>query len=348
MNAPSSAPAPSILSVAPALLAFLLGACVTTEADGLGDLGRSYGEPVAGVGSTSGTPSSWSELERIETWLSSPEAHASPEDVPAAELTLAQGRLDLTRGEGTALPPAVLRLRLDLAKAGFQRVLAHPDATALERDRARDGLARVADLRSSGAIASPSGGTSGSTPPILSRATWGAGAPKPGLLRSNRRPWTKITVHHSAMSSSGMAGASTGPSRAAIRRIQDAHMGKEGWGDIGYHFLIDPAGRVYQGRSLAYQGAHAGGSNNVGNIGVCLLGDFDARPPDPRALASLEKLLGALSRRHGIARSSVKGHREFKATQCPGDRLMDWVHGYARGRRLAYENARAPAPRTAQ
>ena len=94
---------------------------------------------------------------------------------------------------------------------------------------------------------------------------------------------------------------------------------------------IDPTGKVWQGRSLDWQGAHAYGANNVGNIGICLLGNFVQERPDPRALHSLEELIDALCARHGISRSRIYGHRQLHPTQCPGDPLMAWVSRYASG-----------------
>ena len=269
-----------------------------------------------------GQPLSWDKLDRIDDWLTGAGPDDWPAYVPEAELQLAEGRLDLARRDEGALSAARLDARILAAEAGFRRVLSDPDLSPHQRRRAERGLAAAQELR---------------TPPppdraglnILARTGWSATPPVAARLTRNLRSWTRITVHHSAMPSGELRTGSPASVADAIRRIQLVHMRDEGWGDIGYHFLIDPAGRVYQGRILAYQGAHAGGANNVGNIGICLLGDFDHEQPTERALDSLEELIVALSRRHGIARASVKGHREFKATQCPGRNLTAWVRRYA-------------------
>ncbi len=100
------------------------------------------------------------------------------------------------------------------------------------------------------------------------------------------------------------------------------------YGDIGYHFVIDPYGRLFEGRDLRYQGAHANGDNNVGNIGICLIGNFEKEKPTQAALDALEREIGALRQKYDIPRSRVYGHRELRATECPGDALMRWVERY--------------------
>jgi N-acetyl-anhydromuramyl-L-alanine amidase AmpD len=87
---------------------------------------------------------------------------------------------------------------------------------------------------------------------------------------------------------------------------------------------------VFQGRDLVWQGAHAAGSNNVQNIGVCLIGNFDDEKPSAAALDALERLLDDLRKKHGIARSQVLGHGDLKKTDCPGKNLEPWVKRYSR------------------
>jgi hypothetical protein len=154
-----------------------------------------------------------------------------------------------------------------------------------------------------------------------------------GRMDKNQGGWRRITVHHSAEVHPPDLDGTQASSAAAVRSIQKAHIdGKEtGWGDIGYHFLVDPYGRVFQGRDLAWQGAHAKGNNNVQNIGVCLLGNFEEERPTQAALAALEKLLDDLRQQHGIARSRVLVHGDLKKTECPGRHLLPWVRQYAGG-----------------
>jgi len=311
-------------------MAAFLGGCVSTHADG----------PTATTGEAAPAPDwqgqalSWDKLDRIELWLDGDGPWDHPEDVPEARLELAEGRLTLSRRERQALPPVVLEQRLRSSREGFLEVIDDPEASTYQVRQAEKGLVDVGALLALPSRVQPQAASPAPIAAqdfeILERSTWHAQAPKRSRLTTNRRPWTRITVHHSALPSLQLR--SLGASSEEVRDIQTVHMRDKDFGDIGYHFLIDPTGRIYKGRDLGYQGAHAGGAggaNNVGNIGICLLGDFDNERPDPRALASLEELLGALRSRHGIAAGRVKGHQDYKATQCPGRNLESWVMRYS-------------------
>ncbi len=161
---------------------------------------------------------------------------------------------------------------------------------------------------------------------VLARSAWSAAAGRQQNMSRMGRAH-RITVHHSARITRPGSRANAA---AAVRAIQDAHMRGNGWGDIGYHFLIDPDGRIWTGRPLAWQGAHAGdAARNRGNIGICLLGNFvrgrEGQDPPPRQLHALRGLLVQLSTDHRIRPSQIHTHRELRATACPGDRLQSVV-----------------------
>jgi hypothetical protein len=138
-------------------------------------------------------------------------------------------------------------------------------------------------------------------------------------------PAYRITVHHS-----GDVADATGETKHQLRLFERAHKGK-GWACIGYHYLIARDGTVYEGRPMTYQGAHATGANNVGNIGVCLMGNFDLRPVPAAQKDSLIRVLDRLRREHGIERREVKVHSDYKNTECPGRFLKGIVRSYSRG-----------------
>jgi len=155
------------------------------------------------------------------------------------------------------------------------------------------------------------------------RSAWGATSAK----RSRMVPMhgiTKITIHHSAVLARNDSMSRT---RAVLRSIQNGHMRGRGWGDIGYHYLIDRQGRIWEGRRLAWQGAHAGNpTSNRGNIGICLLGNFtgtgDGQHPSSAQLEAMEYLVIDLATRHNVPVSRVLTHREIRATDCPGANLQ--------------------------
>lgn len=288
-------------------------------------------------------PFGWQKLDRIEAWLAGEGPELHPDLVAQAELELAEGRFTLARRERGTLAASNLERRLIASEHGFRRVLGDASASESEHQRARAGLEAlelerhpvVASLVVKPAPVAVAG--------IQPRSIWKALRPKPSQMTKHRGNWTRITVHHSAKNTDEYPNTAAG-SLDAIRRIQKAQMeGEEHMGDIAYHYLIAPDGTVYEGRSLDWQGAHALGSNNVDNIGVCVLGHFEEERPSRAALAALEKLLGELCAKNGIARSRVFGHQDLRSTICPGKNLMPWVDGYKRSKASAPSATREQA-----
>jgi N-acetyl-anhydromuramyl-L-alanine amidase AmpD len=143
-------------------------------------------------------------------------------------------------------------------------------------------------------------------------------------------------VHHSG--GRAVTAVDRAAAGRAIRAIQDEHIRRRGWNDIGYHYIVDRAGRVWEGRPASQIGAHAGSSEaNRGNLGVLLLGNFELQQPAPAQIASAERLLEALRRRHKLPRVEVLSHGDVRRdcglgpTTCPGKNLVPWVERYRRG-----------------
>ena len=307
-------------------LALLAGSCLAA-CGGLAPLEPDPGlEPSSSDAAWLDQAASWDKLEAIETWLVGPGPDERPELVPEAELQLAEGRLQLARQDQDTLPAAGLRVRVAAAENGFRRVLASPESSPLQVRRARQGLAEAGELHGAGAAASSIAGLQ-----LLPRSAWRASAPVTSRLTPARGRYERITVHHSTIPTRDLGSMSQAETGEAVQGIQRVHMLEERYGDIGYHFLIDPRGRVFEGRALRFQGAHSGGTNganNVGNIGICLLGNFEQELPSGPALAALQRLVDGLCKEHRIARGRVYGHQELKATACPGRHLMGWVERY--------------------
>jgi len=101
--------------------------------------------------------------------------------------------------------------------------------------------------------------------------------------------------------------------------------------DIGYHFAIDRAGRVWQLRSLAYQGQHVR-YNNEHNIGVVCLGNFDMQSMS-QAQKDKVKIFGSLLRRqYQLPTSRVYTHQEIVSTECPGTNMQPYMVSIRRQR----------------
>ncbi|MEZ6004600.1 MAG: peptidoglycan recognition family protein [Planctomycetota bacterium] len=268
----------------------------------------------------------WQKMLDIQDWLDRESRHSDPYWRIEARLQLAEGRMHFYAEEQGSLEASAARQRLGAARADFLRVKADPLATESQVRRAERGL-QVPQGR---AVTQ----TTTLPPGVIPRAQWGARAANRSNVTPAGSPWTVITVHHAASDESIAAMSSVGDARRAIQKIQRGHMDSNGWGDVGYHFLIDPAGRVYEGRSMQYQGAHAGKqgnhNNNEGNIGICLLGNFELERPSREALTALEQLVHNLQRAYNIPRNAVRAHLDWKSTECPGRFLLPYVRQLAR------------------
>ncbi|WP_306474047.1 peptidoglycan recognition family protein, partial [Streptomyces sp. Ru87] len=181
----------------------------------------------------------------------------------------------------------------------------------------------------------------------LTRADWGADESLRFLPDGTENtptafyPAQVMTVHHTATVNDDPDPAAT------VRAVYEQHAVANDWGDIGYHFLIDEAGRIYEGRWSGEDALPAHDSDgklvtafhtagyNSGNLGVALLGDFVEREPTAEARASLVALLAVYAAYQGLdPRADVtfvnpvdgvtkdtallSGHQDWLTTECPG------------------------------
>jgi hypothetical protein len=180
------------------------------------------------------------------------------------------------------------------------------------------------------------------SPPILSRSTWGANEAIRRAPPSYAPSVQFALVHHTAGTNSYTASQSA----AIVRGIEVYHVQGNGWNDIGYNFLVDKYGQVFEGRYGGVDrnviGAHAEGFN-TGSVGVAMLGTYGSAAPPPPARNALANLLAwRLDLAHvdpkstltwvsgGNARfapgvpvilRAVSGHRDTGFTSCPGAAL---------------------------
>ena len=158
---------------------------------------------------------------------------------------------------------------------------------------------------------------------IVQRREWGAQPPKgpyrPHIPRI-------LVIHHSYQPTEEdyerLGGETT------VREIQRYHMEDRGWIDIGYHFLIGPDGRVFEGRPPHAVGAHVRRRNTL-KLGICVIGDFQTHAPTREARRSLVGLISWLRYLFGIGQQ-LYGHRDFVRTECPGDALYAELSSIAR------------------
>ena len=183
--------------------------------------------------------------------------------------------------------------------------------------------------------------TAGS-PLILSRAAWGASE---RIRRGNPDYADAVrfaVVHHTA----GRNSYTRAQSASIVRGVQRYHVLANGWNDIGYNFLVDKYGQIFEGRYGGVDrnvvGAHAQGFNQ-GSTGVALIGSYDATSVTPAAKAALTRLLAwRLDAAHvdptttfswrssgnpkfpagrTLTLRTIAAHRDTGYTSCPGSNL---------------------------
>jgi hypothetical protein len=143
----------------------------------------------------------------------------------------------------------------------------------------------------------------------------------------NRRP-VKILVHHTATPNTPATGRDAAVRLA--RAIQRFHMDHRGWPDTGQHYTVSRGGIVLEGRhrSLEFvrvgrrqvEGAHCTGQNVVA-LGIENEGTYSSVDPPRAQWEKLRLLCAYLCAQYGIKPTAIHGHRDFKDTACPGDRL---------------------------
>lgn len=172
-------------------------------------------------------------------------------------------------------------------------------------------------------------------PAMVSRRSWGADE----KLRTHNgadcaRPKYTSTVHaafvHHTADRNDYTRAQV---PAMVRAMYTYHVKSRGWCDLGYNFLVDKFGRVFEGRyggaQLPVLGAHTG-SFNANSFGVALIGNFEKTAPAQAALEKTARVIAwkfdanyrsphATTVLAGSRLHTVSGHRDTKATACPGN-----------------------------
>jgi N-acetyl-anhydromuramyl-L-alanine amidase AmpD len=135
----------------------------------------------------------------------------------------------------------------------------------------------------------------------------------------------QVVLHHSATASTAK-----GSNPYAYAQF---HVNERGWSGIGYHYVIQPDGKIFQTNELATVSNHVQNANTR-SIGVCLSGNFDNEKPTQDAIASLLWLLRHLQQNLG-RQLPVREHNDFtKGKSCPGAGvsaafIQNWAYGYA-------------------
>lgn len=168
---------------------------------------------------------------------------------------------------------------------------------------------------------------------IIYRTQWNAKPNKGSLVRMSTLK--KIVLHHAA----GYNDQAGNLSIERVQEIQALHQNQRRWNDIGYHFLLDSTGCVYQGRDFYNQledihvipdfvhGAHVK-FNNSDKIGICLLGCFHPSAGGncqdeitEESFDSLIELCIFICSRYNLVSDDIVLHRDLRNSACPGNNI---------------------------
>ncbi|MFP3987928.1 FG-GAP-like repeat-containing protein [Streptomyces sp. E11-3] len=204
-------------------------------------------------------------------------------------------------------------------------------------------------------------------PPIVSRTTWGADESRVDDPPAYLDKLDAAFVHHTT-DANGYTCADT---PKILRAVFTYHVESNGWNDIGYNFLVDKCGKIYEGRAggvdLPVRGAHTYGFNGY-SIGISVIGNYAT---DGKTTAPIQNAVARIAAyklgQYGVDPAgqvtltasadtgvwnegeqatlrTISGHRDGYATECPGDDLYSKL---ADIRRFAASPAANAAPPTA-
>ena len=227
------------------------------------------------------------------------------------------------------------------AATGY-RVAATPgvEAATVHLIRTETVMVPTLDLDAAGAAPAPADG-----PAISPRSAWGAAAPTGS---ASIAPTISMAVVHHTATSNDYTQAQV-PS--IILSMQTYHQQRLGWNDIGYNFLVDKYGGIWEGRAGGIGnpvvGAHAAGFN-TGSVGVSVIGDYSGGGASDVAVAGVAAVIGWKFALHGVAANgtttvlgsdankfpngqtvtlpTIVGHRDVGSTDCPGQISAQLAH----------------------
>lgn len=151
----------------------------------------------------------------------------------------------------------------------------------------------------------------------FSRAQWGA---RYGHYNASGRKLDgrlqRLFVHHWAFD----VADNIMSERSAMRSVEREHTNR-GWDGIGYHWVVFPSGRMYEGRGWGRSGAHVDDYNHS-TYGLAYAADGRNTALTDRAIVAFREIIADGVSREFIAKDhECVGHRDFDATVCPGDKV---------------------------
>jgi hypothetical protein len=159
-------------------------------------------------------------------------------------------------------------------------------------------------------------------PQIVPRAAWNAAPP---VMPMTAHTPSRITIHHT--------GVRSNPARTLedkLRGLQifsqreDKLAGggtKPAWPDVPYHYYIDIAGRIGEGRDVGFKGDTNTEYDPAGHILVVVEGNFQEEQPTPAQMESLRRMVKWLASQWDVPAERIQSHKDYARTECPGVNL---------------------------
>lgn len=151
---------------------------------------------------------------------------------------------------------------------------------------------------------------------IISRQQWRARAPRGTTAFSGTGD---PAIHWNGPATQLNVNSSQGAEESFMRGTQNFHMDSRGWNDFAYNYAVAPSGRIYEGRGRNNRSAANGSTaENVARLAIFLMvgeGQDIERP----LIEAVNWLL------HDLGFDDVVGHRDIRATECPGDHIYSML-----------------------
>ena len=242
----------------------------------------------------------------------------------AVQASVVGNAADLPADLTLALVPDRPSGERDLGAADVRTAEAEPTgvaAASAAQSGLRDDRGPAENLTGASAVqlpaAAPAAAQDDPSALVTTREEWGA---NPAYLnwRPNYAPAEHVIVHHTA----GTNDYTAEQSPSIVRGIYYYHAVILGWGDIGYNFLVDKYGQVFEGRygtldsdpGTMVVGGHAYGAN-TGTMGISMMGNYSSVSPSEIQIERVGQMAGWFLARAGIADAHGSSGFTFRATQ---------------------------------
>jgi len=154
---------------------------------------------------------------------------------------------------------------------------------------------------------------------VVPASAWGSVPAEPGRMKPHAIE--RITLHHG-----GVPYREDRVTAEYLQSLQAWSRREKGWADVPYHYVIDPAGVIHEGRPIGFAGDTNTDYDPTGHALVVVLGNFEDEVPSERQLAAALDAMAMIAARHGVAPDRIAGHKDHSGeTVCPGKNLARYL-----------------------